>query len=396
MKKLLTYMFLFIFIFNLSLVEAHAEGEDSTVDTDTNNAVMIGSKSALLMEAETGKVLFEHNADEQLRPASVTKVMTLLLAYEALAEGKVSEDDVVTISEHAASFGGSTIFLDTNEQITLGLLLKGVAVASGNDAAVAVGEYIGGSEEGFVAMMNAKAKELGMVNTNFVNPCGLDADGHLTTSRDIALMSRELITKYPQVLELSSIYHDTLTHQRKDGTQETDLANRNRLIKFYDGCNGLKTGWTTKAMYSISATAERNGLSIIAVIMGAEDKKTRTKDVVTLFDYGFGHYQMVIEDDADKLVGQVEIKQGIKDKIDCYIKEDFKTLLDKSAGTPEITKEYTMEEKIAAPVEKGQKVGEVKYYMGEKEIGTGDIIIQEDIEKATFKGMIEHLIDMWL
>ncbi|WP_105616097.1 D-alanyl-D-alanine carboxypeptidase family protein [Vallitalea okinawensis] len=394
MKKLLTYMFLFMFIFNLSFVESLAEGEELAVDAD--NAVTIGSKSALLMEAETGKVLYEHNADEQLRPASVTKVMTLLLAYEALAAGKVSEDDVVTISEHAASFGGSTIFLDTNEQITLGLLLKGVAVASGNDAAVAVGEYIGGSEEGFVAMMNAKAKELGMVNTNFVNPCGLDADGHLTTSRDIALMSRELITKYPQVLELSSIYHDTLTHQRKDGTQETDLANRNRLIKFYDGCNGLKTGWTSKAMYSISATAERNGLSIIAVIMGAEDKKTRTKDVVTLFDYGFGHYQMVIEEDANKLVGQIDIKQGVKDKVDCYIKEDFKTLLDKSAGSPEITKEYMMEEKIAAPVEKGQKIGEVKYYLGEKEIGTGDIIIQEDIEKATFKGMIEHLIDMWL
>lgn len=390
MKKILIYALAMAIVTQTMFTNVNAENEEK------QGAIQIESRSAVLMEAQTGKVLYEYNSNKQHQPASVTKVMTLLLAYEAIERGDVSLDDVVTISEHASSFGGSTIFLETDEKISLGLLLKGIAVASGNDAAVAVGEYIGGSEEGFVNMMNQRAKELGMENTHFVNPCGLDADGHLTTAKDIAIMSRELITKHPEVLELTSIYHDSLTHQRKDGTEETDLANTNKLIKFYNGCNGLKTGFTSKALYSLSATAERDGLKLIAVVMGAENKKIRTKDIVSLFDHGFGNYQMLIEEDKDKLVGQMQVKQGVKEKVDCYIQNDFKTLLNRAGGQPELKKEYLYDdEKISAPVEEGQIVGQVKYYLGEEEIGAGNIIVKESVEKATFSGMIRHLIDTW-
>lgn len=382
-------------VFSLFTVTGFAEDEATEKGQDRGDgAIAIKSKSAVLMEAQTGQVLYEFNGDKQWAPASVTKIMTLLLAYEAMENGDISEEDVVTISEHASSFGGSTVFLDTDEQIKFGLLLKGVAVASGNDAAVAVAECVGGSEQGFVNMMNAKAEELGMKNTNFVNPCGLDAEGHLTTSKDIAIMSRELITKYPQVLKLTSIFHDMLPHKRKDGEELTDLTNTNKLVKFYEGCNGLKTGFTSKALYSLSCTATRNNLSLISVVMGSETKDIRTKDIVGLLEYGFGNYNMLVEEDGDQLVAQLKVKQGVKDKVDCFIKDDFKTLT-KKTGKKEIKKEYDLKEIIAAPIEAGQKIGEVIYYIEDREIGRGDIIVKEAIEKATFSGMLKHLIDVW-
>lgn len=388
-------MLTFVMVFSLFTVTGFAEDDASEKGQDRGDgALAIKSKSAVLMEAQTGQVLYEFNGDKQWAPASVTKIMTLLLAYEAMENGDINEEDVVTISEHASSFGGSTVFLDTDEQIKFGLLLKGVAVASGNDAAVAVAECVGGSEQGFVNMMNAKAEELGMKNTNFVNPCGLDAEGHLTTSRDIAIMSRELITKYPQVLELTSIFHDMLPHKRKDGEELTDLTNTNKLVKFYEGCNGLKTGFTSKALYSLSCTATRNNLSLISVVMGSETKDIRTKDIVGLLEYGFGNYNMLVEEDGDQLVAQLKVKQGVKDKVDCFIKDDFKTLT-KKTGKKEIKKEYDLKEIIAAPIEAGQKIGEVIYYIEDREIGRGDIIVKEAIEKATFKGMLKHLIEVW-
>lgn len=394
MKKILVYLLTAMLAFQAFGITATAADDANKAEESKEQGLGINSKSAILMEAETGNILYEFNSDVQNRPASVTKIMTLLLAYDAIARGDVNEKDIVTISQYAAGIEGSTIFIDTDEQIELGLLMKGVAVASGNDAATAIAEYIGGSEEGFVNMMNERAKELGMKNTNFVNPCGLDAEGHLTTARDIAIMSRELITKYPKVLELTSIFHDTLPHKRKDGEELTDLTNTNKLVKFYDGCNGLKTGFTSKALYSLSCTATRNNLTLISVVMGSENKKIRTKDIVGMLNYGFGNYQMLVEADGDKLVGELKVKQGLKNKVDCYIEKDFKTLTKKSAQT-EIKKEYVINESISAPLKAGQKVGEVVYFLADKEIGRGSIIVKEDIEKATFKGMLRHLIEIW-
>ena len=247
----------------------------------------IESPSAILLEAKTGTVIYEKNADEARRPASVTKVMTLLLIYESLDSGKMRKEDVVTISEHAASMGGSQCYFEPGEQQTVEDMIKCIVVASGNDAAVAMGEHLAGSEAGFVEQMNQKAAQLGMTNTHFENACGLEAEGHLTSARDIAIMSRELTLKHPDIFNYSSIWMDTIIHKTARGESEFGLANTNKLLKQYNGMTGLKTGYTSVAGYSICATASRNGVDLIAVVMGAPTKEIRNGDVTKLFDYGF-------------------------------------------------------------------------------------------------------------
>ncbi len=260
-KKTVALLLTAFFAFQAFSFNAQAAQYDNITDLG------LKTKSAILMEASTGTVLYEQNSDEQLPPASVTKVMTLLLIYEAVRDGKIKWDDKVTVSEHAASMGGSQVFLEVGETQTVADMTKCIAIASANDAAVAMAEYIGGSEEGFVDLMNARAKELGMENTMFKNACGLDTDGHVTTARDIAIMSRELITNFPDIEQYTTTWQDTITHTTRRGTTEFGLTNTNKLVRWYEGATGLKTGSTGNAKYCLSATANKNGMSLIAVIM---------------------------------------------------------------------------------------------------------------------------------
>ena len=271
-----------------------------SVNTKAKDISALSSPSAILMDGYTGKVLFEKDADKKLPPASVTKIMTMLLVMEAIDSGQISFDDIVTVSENAAKKEGSHIFLAPNEQMSVRDLMKGVAVASGNDASIALGEYLAGSHEKFVEKMNLRAKELGMNNTHFVNCNGLDADGHLTTARDIGIMTVQLL-KYPKIFEFTTIWTDTL----RDGT--FGLANTNKLIRFYEGANGMKTGSTSKAGCCISATALRDGMQLVAVIMGAPNSKERFSDASTLLNYGFGGFENCNLGVSDKIYKMISL-----------------------------------------------------------------------------------------
>lgn len=262
----------------------------------------ISAPSAILMEASTGAIVYEKNSHESRHPASVTKIMTLLLIFDALSSKQISFDDTVTVSEHAASMGGSQVFLEPGETQTIDTMIKCISVASANDACVAMAEHIAGSESEFVRMMNERAKGLGMNDTTFINCCGLDADGHMTSANDIALMSRELITKYPKIHDYCTIWMENITHTTAKGSSEFGLTNTNKLIKHYQYATGLKTGFTNTAMYCISATAKKDGMELIAVIMGAPDIKSRSADATSLLNYGFGKCRIYCDNHEDKLV----------------------------------------------------------------------------------------------
>ncbi len=352
----------------------------------------VTSPSVLLMEAHTGQVLFEQNSHEPLRPASVTKVMTILLAYEAIRDGKASLSDLVTVSENAAGYGGSTILLETGEQITLENLIKGMCIASGNDAAIATAEYIGGSVSGFVDMMNHRAEELGMADTHFVNPCGLDADGHATSAHDIALMSRELMNNFPEVTTYTTTWHEMMPHNWKNGPGETDMANTNKLIQSYEGMTGLKTGFTRLAKYSISATATRGDLSLIAVVMGAETRDDRSADVVSLLDYGFGSYSLLKMSTDGQEVTRIPVA-GIPAELPVLIRGDLEVLTSKGASLSEkdITSTLSLPDAVAAPIAKGAELGEIIYSAGGEEVGRLPLVAGCDIERLTWSGAVWRL-----
>ena len=263
----------------------YAEEQTETQAADQTEVLEVESPSCILVEASTGQVLFEKNCDEAMAPASVTKVMTLLLAFEAIGAGQMTLDDIVTVSEHAASMGGSQCFFEAGEEQTVEDMIKCIIIASGNDAAVAMAEKVAGSEEAFVKKMNERAAELGMTNASFKNACGLDADGHKMSARDISIMSRELITKYPAIFDYSGIWMDSIIHKTRRGESQFDLVNTNKFLNMYTGATGLKTGFTNTAKYCMSATAERDGIQLIAVIMGADTKDIRNKDACRLLDY---------------------------------------------------------------------------------------------------------------
>ena len=354
----------------------------------------IDAKSALLMEAPSGKILFEQNSHEKLPPASVTKVMTILLIYDAIAQGKIKPEDMATVSEHAANMGGSQIFLEPYEQQSVYDLLKSIVIASANDAAVTMAEHIGTSEENFVNMMNQRAKDLGMNDTNFVNACGLDTDNHETSAYDIALMSRELITKYPQIFDLTKIWMDTITHKTKRGETQFGLSNTNKLIKTYSGATGLKTGSTGKALYCISATAQRDGMNLISVIMGAPNPATRFGEAAKLLDYGFANYQIAKGEPTGTIKGKIKIYKGEKEQIDIAVKEEVSTIIPKG-NKNEIESKINLIDSLNAPLEKGTKAGEIIYLINGKEIGKSDLVTTESIKKATFGQIIKNLIQKW-
>lgn len=342
----------------------------------------IEARSALLMEPISGKILYEKNIDEQFAPASVTKIMTMLLAMEAVDSGKMKLEDKITCSENAKNMGGSTMLLDTGEIRTLEELLKGVAIASGNDAAVAIAEYIGGTESEFVNMMNKRAQELGMKNTVFKNCNGLPAEGHISSARDIALMSRELL-KHDTILKYTGTYMETISEGRKS---PIELVNHNKLVRFFDGCDGLKTGYTSEAKYCISATAKRNGVRVLSVIMGAPTYKIRNRDAGILLNYGFSKYE------GKKMLSKGEEVQEVKmgEKTDRFFiakaKKDLEIVIPKGS-TEELKKKIVIDD-LQDKYSKGDVVGKCEVYLDKDKVGEVEIYCDRDIEKG---GLIDSI-----
>ncbi len=345
------------------------------------------AKSAYLIEESTGEVLYALNEHEQLRPASVTKVMTILLIMEAIDSGKISLDDMVGCSERARKMGGSQIWLNETEKLSVNDMLKAICVVSANDCCVAMSEFVAGSEEGFVEMMNARAKELGMNDTTFKNCHGIDEDGHVTSAHDIAVMSRELL-KHKKIFDYTTIWMDTL----RDG--KSQLVNTNKLIRFYEGANGLKTGSTSISKYSLSATAKRNDMQLIGVIMCAPTGNDRFEDAKKLLDYGFANYSLVVLDDAGTSVGMTNVERGENEFVEGII-ENKVTLLGPKGLNKNVERKvdfYTLK----APIEKGEKIGDITYIKDGTEIAKEDIIAANSVEKIKFLTIVNKLLDVWV
>jgi D-alanyl-D-alanine carboxypeptidase (penicillin-binding protein 5/6) len=336
------------------------------------------------MEASTGTVIYEKEAHTKLRPASITKIMTLLLIFDALEKGKITLEDKISVSEHAASMGGSQVFLEPGETQTVDTMMKCISIASANDACVAMAEAISGSEGEFVNQMNQKAKELGMNDTTFVNCCGLDVDGHITSAYDVALMSRELITRYPQIHKYCKIWMENITHVTKKGSSEFGLTNTNKLMKQYPYATGLKTGSTGLAKYCVSATAEKDGLHLIAVIMAAPDHKIRFADAAALLNYGFAKCQVYQDENRDTLP-KVSVTGGIVDFVPLMYRGSFRFLDSKGSDLSAVTKELQLPSHTKAPIRRGQVAGKAIYKLNGQEIGTVDILYDGDLEKARYK-----------
>ena len=356
-----------------------------------NSGIELKSPSAILMEASTGQVIYEKDADTSLHPASITKIMTLILIFDAIKDGKIGLDDEVTVSEYAASMGGSQVFLEAGEKQTVDTMIKCISMASANDACVAMSEYIAGTESAFVAKMNERATGLGMNNTNFVNCCGLDTDGHMSTARDIALMSRELITKYPQIHDYSTIWMDTIIHSTRRGDSEFGLTNTNKLIKQYEWATGLKTGSTGLAKCCLSASANKDGIDLIAVIMAAPDSKTRFAEAVNLLNYGFNTCD-IYKDDGMPLLENIRISKGKKDYVNCRYEKEFSYMFINPVNHEDISKELHINENIAAPVYEVDTIGTLEYYYNGEKIGSVNVISSENIEKADFLTQIKKVL----
>lgn len=370
MKKILSLLLIVIFI-----VVTPEKVESVELETS--------AKSAILIEASTGQVIYEKNADEILRPASITKIMTLILIYDAIANGQINLSDEVMISEHAASMGGSQVYLETGETQTVETLIKCIAIASANDACVAMAECIAGSEEAFVEKMNERAKGLSMSNTHFVNCCGLDIEGHVTTARDISLMSRELITKYPQIHDISTIWMDTITHITRKGEKPFTLTNTNKLLKQYEWATGLKTGSTSLAGFCLSATAKKNNIELISVVMASENSKTRVSDSVKILNYGYSVCRMYMDENMPP-IPELKIKGALNTSIKCEFKNSFSHLFLEELDTEKITSTFEFLDDIKAPIKKGETVGQLVYFYNGKAIGSVDIISAEDVKKAGY------------
>lgn len=352
------------------------------------------SKSALLMEEDTGTILYEQNSHEALPPASVTKVMTLLLIYEGERDGKFDWTDTVQVSEHAASMGGSQVFLEEGETQTAADMTKSIAIASANDAAVAMAEFLAGSEEAFVQKMNERAKELGMEDTNFVNACGLDTEGHVSSAYDIALMSRELMENFPEIKEYTTTWQDSIVHKTRRGEETFGLTNTNKLIQWYDGATGLKTGSTGNALYCLSGTAERDGMGLIAVVMAAPDYKVRFREVMQLLDYGFANYAIEKGREKGYAMGEVPVEKGMTDTVEAVVAEEISVLVPKGKEAQWETKTELLPA-VSAPVESGTKVGELVYLRDGEEVGRVELTAGEDVAKANMDTMLRRMLAGW-
>lgn len=357
-------------------------------ESDSSNSLNLECGGAILIEQNSGKVLYDHNMHEKLRPASVTKVMTILLIMEALDSGRISLDTPIPCSENASKMGGSQIWLDTRETLTVHEMLKAICVVSANDCTVAMAEYLAGSEESFVAQMNAKAKELGMNDTTFKNCHGIDTDGHITSAYDIALMSRELLMKHPKITEYTTIWMDSL----RDGKSE--LVNTNKLIRNYKGATGLKTGSTSVALYNLSASATRDGLSLIAVIMKAPTTKVRFAEATKLLDYGFSNYSYKEFGKTGDTVKSLIVNKGVSSSVDAVLENSCGALV-KKGEDKNLTQSITLDDSISAPVSKGQKLGEVSYSINGEVVGSSNIVAANDVKKVSLWNMTTYLYESW-
>lgn len=371
------------------LVTIAAESEQTAIGIEAPHAV--------LMEASTGSVLYEKDANTAVPPASVTKVMTMLLIFEALEAQKIRLEDTVVVSEKAASMGGSQVFLEPNEKQTVDTMLKCIAIASANDACVAMAEYVAGSEEAFVNKMNERAKELGMKNTRFVNCNGLDAQGHQMSAYDVALMSRELITKHPKVHEYCTVWMDQIVHNTAKGSQEFGLSNTNKLIRQYEYSTGLKTGSTSEAGFCVSATAQKDGMELIAVIMKGETSKSRFQDAKTLLNYGYANYQIYQDTDAQREpLDALPVKGGVEDAVNLKYAGDFHMLLMNGESLNSIEKRLELANEADAPVKEGQVLGKLGYYDGEKKLGEVEIVAQTSVEQAKYLDYVKRVWLAWM
>ena len=372
MKKI--YL-IFIFLFIIFSPIVRAEENNKTKNNDINLAE--NAKSAIMIEATTGKIMFEKNSHEKLPMASMTKMMTLLLIMENIENGNLKWEEKITTSEYASSMGGSQIFLEPGEEMTVEDLVKGICIASGNDASVAMAERIGGTEEKFVSMMNNKAHELGLKNTNFVNACGLDADNHYSSAYDMAMIAKELV-KYKKILDFTGTYEDYL---RKDTNNSFWLVNTNKLVRYYSGVDGLKTGFTETAGYCITTTAKKNNMRLITVVMGEPSSKVRNAETTSMLDYGFNTYKMDNILPKDKIITKTKVELGTKEKVNIIPKEDISILNSKTGTKRNVTYKLKLK-KINAPIKKGDKVGKINIIENNKIIMTKDATVSENINKA--------------
>ena len=375
--KRFSVLFLTAVLLSAALPASHAaEGQAP--------ALALSCASAVLMEKETGTLLYEQNPHEQLEPASVTKVMTLLLVMEALDSGRLSLEDTVTVSAFAAGMGGSQVYLEEGEQMSAAEMIKCVTVASANDCAVALAEHLAGSETAFVSQMNQRARELGMEDTTFLNCTGLPAQGHVTSAYDIALMSRELILNHPSIREYTTIWMDTI----RDGA--FGLTNTNRLIRFYQGATGLKTGSTDGALYCMSATAERDGMELIAVVMKAPTTAQRFEDAKTLLDYGFANYALV-DVYPDSPLAPIDVLLGTADQVQPQLARDCRLLVRRGEES-QITTQLELAQDVEAPVEQGQILGSLEIYVGEELRDTIPILSAQQVDRLTAPGIFSRML----
>lgn len=399
-KKWISVICVWIISFTILLTPLTARGQNESANESTQensgqqteSADLIQAPSGVLMEAQTGTVIYQKDSDTRRSPASITKIMTLILIFDALEKGNLKLDDIVTTSAYAKSMGGSQVFLEEGETQTVETLIKCIVIASGNDASVAMAEHICGSEQEFVRHMNERATELGMKNTHFEDCCGLtDSSNHYTTARDIAIMSRELITKYPKILEYSSIWMENITHVTKQGTKEFGLTNTNKLLRSYDGCVGLKTGSTSLAKYCLSAVAKRNKIILIAVVMAAPDYKVRFKDAASMLNYGFSRCSLYIDEKMQPLP-EVPVKKGKEKSVPLVYEKQFQYLNTDGETIGKVEKKLRIHREVKAPLKKGSQAGEMIYSAGGKELGRVRILYARTIGQATYLDCVKELL----
>lgn len=400
MKKFIILTLLLIFLpmstsyalsnnYTWSIVNKTIETSSSTLEkVEQDNFLNLEAGSAILIEQNSGQILYSHNIHEKLHPASVTKIMSLLLIMEALDEGKITLETKIPCSSNAASMGGSQIWLDTTETLTVHEMLKAITIVSANDCVVALSEYLVGTEEGFVQMMNAKAKELGMNDTTFKNCHGLDEEEHLTSAYDIALMSRELLVNHPKITEYTTIWMDSL----RDG--KSSLSNTNKLVRNYSGCTGLKTGSTSLALFNLSASATRDNLSLIAVVMKAPTSALRFSNATSLLDYGFNNYSYKTFGTQGEIVKSVAVTKGVSQEVNA-IYESSPSFLIKKGEESNITYEINLNETIQAPVTEGQLLGTIKYSLNDLELRTVNLVAENSIEKIGLPNMFKKVFNNW-
>jgi len=376
----LVWLLIGLGLLNTGTVLAKAEGTE-----------LIQAPHGVLMEASTGTIIYEKDMDTRVKPASITKIMTLILIFDEIEKGSLHMEDEVITSAYAKSMGGSQVFLEEGEKQSVETMIKCIVIASGNDASVAMAEHIAGSEGAFVEKMNERAKGLGMENTNFEDCCGLtESDNHYTSAHDVALMSRELVTKYPKILDYSSIWMDTITHVTEKGTSEFGLTNTNKLIRSYDGCVGLKTGSTSVAKYCVSTVAVRDGITLISVVMTAPDYKVRFKDAAAMLNLGFGSCSLYV-DENKKPLPNIAVEGGVKEELACDYEGTFRYLDTKGAALDQIEKKIKQKDKVKAPVKKGDLAGTAEYYLDGKKIGSVNLRFREGTKKAGYSDYVEKV-----